>query len=154
MTDISIAAESPLLPEARALLAAADDFANALYPPKSNHLLPAEDLVGPGKLVLVARRGGAALGIGALICGDEDAEVKRMFVAEPARGLRLGRAILAALEQAARERGMTLLRLETGIHNHAALALYRSQGFVETGPFGEYGPDPLSVFMEKRLAPG
>ncbi|HEV8436640.1 MAG TPA: GNAT family N-acetyltransferase, partial [Methylomirabilota bacterium] len=33
----------------------------------------------------------------------------------------------------------------------AALGLYRAAGYVERGPFGDYRPDPLSVFMEKRL---
>ena len=46
---------------------------------------------------------------------------------------------------------MPLLRLETGIHNSDALALYRRGGFAECAPFGDYAPDPLSVFMEKRL---
>jgi putative acetyltransferase len=148
-----IQAESPLQPEALALLAQSDVFSQALYPPQSNHLVPAEDLVGHDRLFLVARRAGAALGIGALRFAADHAEVKRMFVAEAARGLRLGHAILAALQAAAAARGVAWLRLETGIHNHAALALYRSAGFVETGPFGEYGPDPVSVFMAKQIAP-
>ena len=29
----------------------------------------------------------------------------------------------------------------------------RGYGYREVGPFGAYRPDPLSVFMEKRLAP-
>src|SRR5437867_1772325 len=42
-------------------------------------------------------------------------------------------------------------RLETGVHQAAARALYRSGGYAECAPFGEYRPDRLSVFMEKRL---
>ena len=41
--------------------------------------------------------------------------------------------------------------LETGIHQPEAIGLYEGFGFERCGPFGEYGPDPLSVFMEKRL---
>jgi putative acetyltransferase len=41
--------------------------------------------------------------------------------------------------------------LETGIHQPAALSLYRSAGFIEREPFAPYLPDPLSVFMEKRI---
>ena len=44
-----------------------------------------------------------------------------------------------------------MLRLETGIHNTEALALYRRAGFAECAAFGDYAPDPLSVFMEKRV---
>jgi putative acetyltransferase len=41
--------------------------------------------------------------------------------------------------------------LETGVKQFEALALYRSAGFMDTGPFASHLPDPLSVFMEKRL---
>ena len=43
------------------------------------------------------------------------------------------------------------MRLETGIYQPEALGLYRSAGYVEREAFGDYVPDPLSVFMEKRL---
>jgi putative acetyltransferase len=43
------------------------------------------------------------------------------------------------------------LKLETGIHQPEAIALYERFGFVRCGPFGDYQPDPLSVFMDKRL---
>jgi len=56
--------------------------------------------------------------------------------------------MLAELEKAARESGLNLMRLETGIHNTEALALYRRAGFVACEAFGDYWPDPLSVFME------
>lgn len=49
-------------------------------------------------------------------------------------------------------RHLPLIRLETGIHQKAAIGLYRAAGFEITGPFGDYPDDPLSVFMEKRLA--
>ena len=47
--------------------------------------------------------------------------------------------------------GARLLRLETGIHNHEALSLYPRAGFHRRGPFADYGPDPVSIFMEKDL---
>ncbi len=78
-------------------------------------------------------------------------EVKRMFVAPEARGQNIARAILRCIEDQAAREGLTLMRLETGIHQAAAHALYRSGGYAECAPFGEYRLDPLSVFMEKRL---
>ncbi len=100
----------------------------------------------------MARRAGEALGCGALrIDAEGYGEVKRMFVLPRARGLKLGRRILDRLEEEARREGLRCLRLETGVHQPEALGLYRTAGFVEREPFGEYGPDPLSVFMEKRL---
>ena len=59
--------------------------------------------------------------------------------------------MLIERETIAREKGLPFLRLETGIHNAEALALYRRAGFAECAPFGDYVLDPLSVFMEKRL---
>jgi putative acetyltransferase len=46
--------------------------------------------------------------------------------------------------------GRRLYTLETGIHQHAALALYQRAGYVRCAPFGDYRPDPLSVFMRKQ----
>jgi len=56
----------------------------------------------------------------------------------------------ARLGPRARER-LRLMRLETGIHQVEAIALYRSSGYVDCDPFGQYRLDPLSRFMEKRL---
>jgi hypothetical protein len=44
-----------------------------------------------------------------------------------------------------------VLRLETGIHQHEAIGLYERAGFHLIPPFGEYKPDPLSRFYEKRI---
>jgi putative acetyltransferase len=55
------------------------------------------------------------------------------------------------VEAEARREGLECLRLETGIHQPEALGLYRSAGYREREPFGDYARDPLSVFMEKRL---
>ena len=79
------------------------------------------------------------------------AEIKRMFVSPAARGNNIGRLLLQKLQAVAIERGINVLRLETGIKQPEALALYRSAGFVEIGPFAHYRPDELSVFMEKTL---
>jgi putative acetyltransferase len=54
---------------------------------------------------------------------------------------------------AARARGMMRLSLETGSSAYflPARALYARHGFVQCGPFGEYGEDPNSVFMTLEL---
>ena len=56
------------------------------------------------------------------------------------------------LAEYARERGVRLLRLETGIHQKEAIRLYEGSGFRRISPFGEYKEDPLSLFFEKRIA--
>ena len=102
---------------------------------------------------LVARSAGRAVGCGALLIGREgEAEIKRMFVVPHLRGRQLGRQILAALESQALAEGVRIVRLETGVRQPTALALYRGHGYVERGPFGSYAADPLSTFFEKRLS--
>ncbi len=151
--DIVIAIEGPQSAGVAALIAASDAFSAALYPPESNHGIDLRALAASTVSLFVARRDGAALGCVAVKRGvDGEAEVKRLFVADGARGLRLGERLMAALEIHARDHAVRVLRLETGIHNHAALKLYRSLGYCDTGPFGSYRPDVLSVFMRKDLA--
>ncbi len=136
------------------LLAALDAYLESLYPPESNHILDIETLCAPNIRFFVARRRGEAVGCGALrIDSAGYGEVKRMFVRPEARGRKLGRAILMRIEGQASREGLKWVRLETGIHQVEALALYRRVGYAERGPFGEYASDPLSHFMEKRIDP-
>ncbi|MFO1039874.1 MAG: GNAT family N-acetyltransferase [Geminicoccaceae bacterium] len=148
---IVIAVEDPAAPDIRALLAAGDAWYAALYPAESNHLLDVETLRGPEVTFLAAREDGMLLGIGAVVAFEGYAELKRMWVVPEARGRALGRRILQELEKAAAARGITCLRLETGVDQTEARSLYGSIGFREIEPFGDYRPDPLSVFMEKCL---
>jgi putative acetyltransferase len=144
--------ENPRAAGVHELIAALDSYLSSLYPPASNHFLDLEQLSRPDVRFFVARREGAPLACGALrIDAAGYGEVKRMYVAPSARGQGLGRAILARIEAQAAREGVRLMRLETGIHQAEAIALYRSCGYVDCDPFGEYQTDPLSRFMEKRL---
>lgn len=151
--QFSIGREDPATPEVIALLEDGDAYGASLYPAESNHFLPLDALRADNVHFVVARDDhGTAVGTGALAMADGWAELKRMWVVPSARGNGLSKAILAELEASAKAAGLALLRLETGIANHEALALYERTGFVRRGPFGDYGEDPFSVFMEKRLA--
>lgn len=109
-------------------------------------------LARPQVRFLVAREDGRAVGCAALLLGpDGTAELKRMIVHQGARGKGIGRTLLTAIERAACLEGVTLLMLETGPLNAAALALYKRHGYTERGPFGIYEAGPWSVFMEKPL---
>ena len=144
--------EPPGQPDVVALIEALDAYGTALYPPESNHLLDVASLSDPAVSFLVARAEGEAVGCGAILRDPRGwGEVKRMFVRPDQRGKGIGVRVLAELETLAVGSGLSLLRLETGIHNREALALYRRAGFTERGPFGDYASDPLSVFMEKRV---
>ena len=105
-------------------------------------------------VVLVARDDeGTALGCGALrALGDDVAEVKRMYVVPAARGRGVSKAVLAALEDAAREHGWMTLLLETGPLQPDAIGLYTSAGYRPIGAFGAYvgHPDAAnSLFFER-----
>ena len=109
-------------------------------------------------VVLVARDDdGTALGCGALrALGDGVAELKRMYVAPSARGHGIAKAVLAALEDAARDRGWTTLRLETGPRQPEAIGLYSRAGYRPIEAFGTYVGDPdarHSLFFEQILQP-
>jgi GNAT superfamily N-acetyltransferase len=109
-------------------------------------------------VVLVARDdAGTALGCGALrVLGNGVAEVKRMYVAPAERGRGVAKAVLAGLEEAARERGWTTLRLETGPRQPEAIGLYSQAGYRPIEAFGAYvdAPDAEdSLFFERLLDP-
>lgn len=147
----TIAVESAERDDVRALLDAAWSWSAELYPPESRHGLDLAAYARPEVTLLVAREGGVALGCGAYqLQGDGSAEVKSMFVVPEAQGRGIGRAILAAIEDALCGR-VGMLRLETGVRQPAAIHLYERAGFGRRGPFGSYCDDPLSVFMEKPL---
>lgn len=142
----------PREPVVLALVAALDAYQASLYPAESNHLDPLEVLLRPEVRFLGATLDGALIGCGALkLTGDGAAELKRMIVSPAARGHGVGSALLAALEAAGRAEGVRVVRLETGVRQTEALALYRRRGYVERDAFAPYVPDPLSVFMEKLL---
>ena len=84
------------------------------------------------------------------------AEVKRMYVRNVTRGRGVAQALLARIERETRGVGLTLLRLETGVRQAAALRFYRRAGFQICEPFGAYAtmaPQAVatSVFLRKQL---
>jgi ribosomal protein S18 acetylase RimI-like enzyme len=96
---------------------------------------------------------GEPVGCGALkLHGDDPAEIKRMWVAPAARGLGLGRRLLADLEAHAAARGVRTLRLETNGALGEAIGLYRSAGYREVPAFSD---EPYAHhWFEKALGPG
>ncbi|MGN9814517.1 GNAT family N-acetyltransferase [Streptomyces sp. SD11] len=82
---------------------------------------------------------------------DGDAELKRMFVIEGARGNGLARRILGALEADARAAGRTRMVLETGNKQPEAIALYASSGYEPCVKFGHYRFHEDSRCFAKRL---
>ena len=153
---IAIERLSALTPEAATLLEALDRDLGSSYSEEQQHGLRPEALFQPNNYFLIARLDGAAVGCGGVAMLDGFAEVKRMYTGEAARGSGVAKAILARIEAEARSAGKPLLRLETGIHQRAAIAFYERMGFRICGVFGEYAdmtPRQIetSVFYEKSL---
>jgi GNAT superfamily N-acetyltransferase len=97
-----------------------------------------EEMTPPAGLFLVATLDGEPVGCGALkFHGEAPAEVKRMWVARSARGLGLGRRLLAELEAHAAANGVRTLRLETNRSLREAIGLYRSAGYREVAAFND-----------------
>lgn len=142
-------------PQAEALLSAHFGLMRAQSPEESCHVMTADALRASGARVFVGHDdAGVAVAIGAVKpLGPADAELKSMHCLAARRGQGLGRALLAHLVAQARAAGITSLWLETGSGDafRAARALYRSAGFTDCAPFGDYRPDPLSVFMMRPL---
>lgn len=147
---IIIAAEQPSTPDVRLLLAERDAYFDRLYAGEDRQSgivnVERDDLA-----FFSVRTSSKLIGCGALLRHDGYGELKRFYIADAHRGRGLGRRLLAAVEAYARSEGYRVLRLETGVLQPAAIALYRSAGFTEIGCFGDYVRDPLSIFLEKAL---
>jgi putative acetyltransferase len=152
MTAMNITQENPKQSDIIALLGQLDAYCAALYPAESNHLMDIDALTGPEVVFLTARDGqGRLLGCGAFVARGDYAEVKRMMVDPASRGQGVGGQLLAQIARRAAQAGFGSLKLETGISQPEAIALYERDGFAYRAPFGSYQLDPLSLFMEKRL---
>jgi len=108
------------------------------------------ELRPPAGLLLVAYLHSEPVGCGAVKHhADAPSEIKRMWVAETARGLGIGRRLLAELEASAARSGATRARLETNRRLTEAISLYRSADYVEVGAFND---EPFADhWFEKRL---
>jgi putative acetyltransferase len=148
-----ITAERPDTADAMELITELDAHLIPLYPPESHHGLNVNKLLQEAVAFFVMRHERVAAGCGGIKLFDtEYGEVKRMYVRPQFRGLGLGTLMLNHLAEYARQQGVEVLRLETGIHQLAAISLYERFGFQRIPPFGAYQDDPLSVFFEKRIA--
>jgi len=113
----------------------------------------ARTLDEPGRVVLVAEREGEVVAMAHIApsgAGNAPhrAEVQRVAVAAVARGSGVGRQLMAAVEEAARARGLTLLWLTTHAGTEAE-AFYESVGYTKLGEMPDYSQRP-----DGELAPG
>jgi putative acetyltransferase len=101
-----------------------------MYPSESRHGYSVEKLIAQGVAFFVLRENGIPAGWGGIqLFGTECGELKRMYVRPQCRGLGFGKLLLDHLAAHARAHGVGLLRLETGIHQAAAIRLYERTVF-------------------------
>jgi GNAT superfamily N-acetyltransferase len=149
---VRITPESPDSADARALISELEAHLEPLYPRESRHGYSVDTLISEAVAFFLIRLDGAPAGCGGVqLFGAEYAEIKRMYVRPRFRGLGLAKLMLDKLADHARTHGIGLLRLETGIHQHAAIGLYEREGFRRRAPFGDYKDDPLSRFYERLI---
>ena len=147
-----ITPERPDTADARALILELEAQLEPFYPSESRHGYAVEKLIEQAVAFFLIRQDDVPAGCGGVqLFGTEYGELKRMYVRPQFRGMGLAKSMLTHLADHARDRGVGLLRLETGIHQHAAIGLYTREGFRPIPPFGEYNDDPLSRCYEKRI---
>ncbi|ATU91952.1 GNAT family N-acetyltransferase [Phyllobacterium zundukense] len=153
---ISVAVETPLQDDVRALVDDLNDHLLPLSPIECQFKMTVEQMAGDDTTVFVARdENGHAVGCGALKeHGDGVGEVKRMFTRPTIRGQRVGSTLLDAITNLAKDKGVTRLVLETGTGPGFADAyrLYERSGFTRCGVVLDYPDSEHSAFYEKQLA--
>lgn len=110
-----------------------------------------DELTPPSGLVLIAREDGEAVGCGAIkLHQPVIGEIKRMWVAEAARGRGLGGRLLEALEAKAVAAGKSVARLDSNETLTPAMAMYRNHGYHDVPAFND---EPFAThWMEKVLS--
>jgi GNAT superfamily N-acetyltransferase len=153
--EVRIAVEDPRAPESRWCIA--QYFAELQarfetgFDPAATLPLDEDDMTPPAGALLIARLRGRPVGCGALRFYPGWAYLKRMWIAREVRGAGLGRRLLSALEDYARDAGgVGVVRLETNRVLTEAIALYRGAGYREITPFNA---EPYAHhWFEKALA--
>jgi GNAT superfamily N-acetyltransferase len=108
----------------------------------------AQELSAPGGTFLVGYSDGAAICCGGVKrLPDGSCEIKKMYVVPDARGKGVARALLYALEDAARGLGYTVVRLDTGPRQPGAQHLYESEGYVQIENFNA---NPVATFFAEK----
>jgi len=153
---VSIAQETPLQDDVRAMVADLNATMIPLTPREFQFQLTVEQMAEPSVTVFVARdEAGRPVGMASLKDhGGGVGEVKRMFTLPAVRGQRVGSQLLQRLEDLAREKKLSRLVLETGeaAGFEAAYRVYERGGFSVCGRVLDYPDSGFSRFYEKKIA--
>ncbi len=151
--DPVVTPADPRAPDVAAALAALTaELAQGGYAPEQTFGYSAEQLERRGVHLVAARVDGVFAGVGGVEVQDDGrAELTRFWVDPTRRGTGVADAVLAALVEYARGRGVTVLRLETGDRQQAAIRFYARHGFVAVPRFPPYDDSATSVCLQRGI---
>ena len=156
---VTILREHPASKVSSLLIAELDAYLGPLYPKESQHGYSVEKLIDQQVEFFVLYDQGHPAGCAGVqfFPGDREpddpyGELKRMYVRKEFRGRGFGKLLMDHIEGLVASKGVSAVRLETGIYQPEATRLYEKCGYHRIPPFRDYPPDdPLSLCYEKRL---
>jgi GNAT superfamily N-acetyltransferase len=161
VTDFEIRPSRFGAPAAQSLIAAAQAELAARYGSVDENPVESVQFDPPEGAFLVAYRDGQPVACAgwrtlshfadATGVAEDVAEIKRMYTVPHARGTGVAGAILAALEQSAREQGMRRVVLETGELQPEAIRFYGKSGYERIPNYGYYKDEPDCVSFGRDL---
>jgi len=155
MSAVQFAAAAVDSADALALIEAVQREYEVRYGSRDVSQIPVAEFAPPQGIFLVGRDEGEPVACGGMrLVAPDLGELKRMYVVPTARRRGMARALLHRLEDEARLLGATRLRLETGLGQPEAIALYEGAGYQPTEPFGPYAGNVLARHLAKTLTSG
>jgi putative acetyltransferase len=152
--EIVIRTEKSLTDELAQVLQAHWLFCTSSTPIEHVYALNASKLFSPDITVFGARINGELIGVGAMRKLDVvHAELKSMHTLAKSRGLGVGKAIVAHIEDFARSSGIERISLETGTNEafKPARELYKTLGYKGCEAFGDYVLSEDNMCMTKLI---
>ena len=149
-----ITIEESLTDELAQILQAHWLFCTSSTPIEHVYALDASKLFSPDITVFGARIDGELVGVGAMRKLDLlHAELKSMHTLAKSRGMGVGKAIVAHIEDFARSSGIERISLETGTNEafKPARELYKSLGYNSCDAFGDYVLSEDNMCMTKLI---
>lgn len=128
------------------------ELASSGYDPAEMFGYSVDKLENSGVHLVGASVNGTFVGIGGVeLADDGTAELKRFYVMPEHRGSGVAAAIITTLLEYSAAAGAHVVRLETGVKQHAAIRFYARHGFERIEPFGPYVGSASSVCMARSL---
>ena len=152
--EIVVAIEESLTDELAQVLQAHWLFCTSSTPIEHVYALNASKLFTPDITVFGARIDGELVGVGAMRKLDHHhAELKSMHTLAKSRGIGIGKAMVAQIEEFAKNNGVYRMSLETGTNEafRPARELYKSLGYESCDAFGDYVLSEDNMCMTKLI---